>query len=166
MSIEKSIRERDAMNHYLEQLDAADEQDEVVFDASAVQAASAKLRRDPEPHLMRMGNGFAPLASKESSGLSRRMPRNRSQCTCCRSANLRRAYAAGMASQHLSSNTAAGTSSATSIFSVRSSMPAVWTTAGWRSTLPLPRRIARGSLSNSEGGHEDAAEQHQARKSL
>jgi hypothetical protein len=74
VSSAKAIRERDAMKRYLEQLDAADEQDEVVIDASAVQAALAKLRRDPEPHLMRMGNGFAPLTSKESSGAP--LPKN------------------------------------------------------------------------------------------
>jgi hypothetical protein len=77
------------MKHYLEQLDAAHEQDEVVIDASAVQAALEKLKRDPEPHLMRMGNGFAPLTSEESSGvLSRRMPETAVSGTCCRSDQL------------------------------------------------------------------------------
>ncbi len=37
------------MKRYLEQLDAADEQDEVVIDPSAVQAALEKLKNDPEP---------------------------------------------------------------------------------------------------------------------
>src|SRR5439155_255670 len=39
VSSAKSVREREAMKRYLEQLDAADEQDEVVIDPSAVQAA-------------------------------------------------------------------------------------------------------------------------------
>src|SRR5438034_2142171 len=49
-------REREAMKRYLEQLDAADEQDEVVIDPSAVQAALEKLQNDPEPEarFMRM----------------------------------------------------------------------------------------------------------------
>jgi hypothetical protein len=60
VSSANTIRERDAMKRYLEQLDAADEQDEVVIDARAVQAALEKLKRDPEPeaHWMRMGTGL------------------------------------------------------------------------------------------------------------
>jgi transposase len=45
----KTLRERDAVKRYLEQLDAADAQDEVVIDSSAVQAALEKLKSDPEP---------------------------------------------------------------------------------------------------------------------
>jgi hypothetical protein len=62
VSSAKRVREREAMKHYLEQLDAADEQDEVVIDPSAVQAALEKLRNDPEPEarFMRMGRGHAP----------------------------------------------------------------------------------------------------------
>ncbi|HEY1526493.1 MAG TPA: IS1182 family transposase [Candidatus Angelobacter sp.] len=62
VSSAKSVRERDAVKRYLEQLDAADEQDEVVIDSSAVQAALEKLKSDPEPEArqMRMANGFAP----------------------------------------------------------------------------------------------------------
>jgi len=62
VSSAKSVRERDAVKRYLEQLDAADEQDEVVIDSSAVQAALEKLKSDPEPEarLMRLANGFAP----------------------------------------------------------------------------------------------------------
>jgi len=62
VSSAKAIRERDAMKRYLEQLDAAGEQDEVVIDASAVQAALEKLKRNPEPHLMRMGNAIVPVS--------------------------------------------------------------------------------------------------------
>src|SRR5207237_1136239 len=59
VSSAKSVREREAMKRYLEQLDTADEQDEVVIDPSAVQAALEKLQNDPEPEarFMRMGSG-------------------------------------------------------------------------------------------------------------
>lgn len=69
VSSAKTIRERDAMKRYLEQLDAADAQDEVVIDASAVQAALEKLKRDPEPeaHMMRMVNGFAPAYNVQTA---------------------------------------------------------------------------------------------------
>src|SRR6266567_5300540 len=49
VSSAKSVREREAMKRYLEQLDAADEQDEWVIDPHAVQAALEKLKHDPEP---------------------------------------------------------------------------------------------------------------------
>src|SRR6266571_5253878 len=55
VSSAKSVREREAVKRYLEQLDAADEQDELVIDPNAVQAALEKLQNDPEPeaHFMR-----------------------------------------------------------------------------------------------------------------
>ena len=43
------VKEREAGQRYLEQLEAADEQDEEVIDPTAVQAALEKLRNDPEP---------------------------------------------------------------------------------------------------------------------
>jgi transposase len=69
VSSTKTVRERDAMKRYLEQLDAADAQDEVVIDASAVQAALEKLKSDPEPeaHMMRMVNGFAPAYNVQTA---------------------------------------------------------------------------------------------------
>jgi transposase len=69
VSSAKSVRERDAMKHYLEQLDAADEQEEVIIDASAVQAALEKLKKDPEPeaHFMRTGNGLAPAYNVQTA---------------------------------------------------------------------------------------------------
>jgi transposase len=59
VSSAKSVRERDAVKRYLEQLDAADEQEEVLIDAGAVQAALEKLKNHPEPEarFMRMGSG-------------------------------------------------------------------------------------------------------------
>ena len=44
-----SVRERDELKRYLEQMDAADEQEEAVIDTSAVQAALEKLKNHPEP---------------------------------------------------------------------------------------------------------------------
>src|SRR6266566_3983490 len=69
VSSAKSVREREAMKRYLEQLDAADEQDEVVIDPSAVQAALEKLQNDPEPEarFMRMGSGHAPAYNVQTA---------------------------------------------------------------------------------------------------
>jgi transposase len=70
VSSAKRIRERDAMKRYLEQLDAADQQEEAVIDTSAVQAALEKLKNDPEPEakLMRMGrNDFAPAYNVQTA---------------------------------------------------------------------------------------------------
>ena len=69
VSSAKSVRERDAMQRYLEQLDAADEQDEVVIDPSAVQAALEKLKSHPEPeaHFMRTANGSAPAYNVQTA---------------------------------------------------------------------------------------------------
>jgi transposase len=65
-----SVRERDELKRYLEQLDAADEQEEVVIDASAVQAALEKLKSHPEPEarFMRMaGSGSAPAYNVQTA---------------------------------------------------------------------------------------------------
>jgi transposase len=69
VSSAKSVRERDAVKRYLEQLDAADAQDEVVIDSSAVQAALEKLKSDPEPEarFMRTANGFAPAYNVQTA---------------------------------------------------------------------------------------------------
>jgi transposase len=69
VSSAKSVRERESVKRYLEQLEAADEQDEVAIDRSAVQAALEKLKKDPEPeaHLMRMANGFAPAYNVQTA---------------------------------------------------------------------------------------------------
>ena len=58
VSSAKSVRERDAMKRYLEQLERADEQDEVVIDPSAVAAALEKLKNHPEPEARFMRMGF------------------------------------------------------------------------------------------------------------
>ena len=69
VSSAKSIRERDAVKRYLEQLDKADEQEELVIDPSAVQAALEKLKNDPEPEakMMRLANGFAPAYNVQTA---------------------------------------------------------------------------------------------------
>ena len=60
VSSAKSVREREAVKRYLEQLDKADEQDEMVIDPSAVQMALEKLKKHPEPEakMMRTVEGF------------------------------------------------------------------------------------------------------------
>jgi transposase len=56
------IREREALKRYLDQLERADEQNEVVIDASAVAEALEKLKRDPEPEagFMKIGRQLTP----------------------------------------------------------------------------------------------------------
>jgi transposase len=44
-----AVREREAVQGYLEQLEKADENEEIVIDPSAVAAALEQLRNDPEP---------------------------------------------------------------------------------------------------------------------
>ncbi len=69
VSSAKSLRERDAVKRYLEQLDAADAQDEVVIDSSAVPTALEKLKSDPEPEarFMRTAHGFAPAYNVQTA---------------------------------------------------------------------------------------------------
>jgi IS5 family transposase len=63
------VRERDAVKRYLEQLDAADEQEEWVIDPAAVAAALAKLREDPEPEarFMRTNDGQRPAYNVQTA---------------------------------------------------------------------------------------------------
>ena len=58
----RSVHQREAVKRYLEQLEQADEGDEMVIDPDAVATALEKLNRHPEPeaHLMRVGHGHAP----------------------------------------------------------------------------------------------------------
>lgn len=69
VSSAKSVREREAVKRYLEQLDKADEQDEIMIDQSAVQAALEKLKKDPEPEakMMRMSLGVAPAYNVQTA---------------------------------------------------------------------------------------------------
>lgn len=66
VSSAKSVRERDAVKRYLEQLDAADEQDEVVIDSNAVEAALEKLRQYPEPEA-RFMHGHGPAYNVQTA---------------------------------------------------------------------------------------------------
>jgi transposase len=69
VSSAKTVRERDAVKRYLEQLDRADAQDGVVIDRSAVQVALDKLKSNPEPEarFMRTANGFAPAYNVQTA---------------------------------------------------------------------------------------------------
>ena len=62
VSSARSVRERDLVKRYLEQLEAADQQDEMVIDPSAVAAALEKLQShgEPEARFMRMRQGKSP----------------------------------------------------------------------------------------------------------
>jgi DDE family transposase len=64
-----AVREREAVKRYLDQLESADEQDEVVVDPSAVAAALEKLKRDAEPEarFMRMAPGHAPAYNVQTA---------------------------------------------------------------------------------------------------
>jgi transposase len=65
----KSVREREALERYLEQLEQSDEQDEVVIDPSAVADALEKLRDHPEPEVgfMRTTQGFIPAYNVQAA---------------------------------------------------------------------------------------------------
>src|SRR5579864_3789972 len=56
------IREREALKRYLDQLERADEQNEVEIDESAVAEALKKLKNDPEPEasFMKIGRQLTP----------------------------------------------------------------------------------------------------------
>src|SRR6202790_1741229 len=62
VSSAKSVREREALERYLEQLEQGDEQDEVVIAPSEGADALEKLRQHPEPEVgfMRTTQGFIP----------------------------------------------------------------------------------------------------------
>src|ERR1700704_4268728 len=69
VSSAKSVREREALERYLEQLEQSDEQDEVVIDSSAVASALEKLRQHPEPEVgfMRTTQGFIPAYNVQTA---------------------------------------------------------------------------------------------------
>lgn len=64
-----SVRERQALEKYLDGCAKADEEAPVGIDPSAVQAALEKLKRHPEPEarLMRMAGGFAPAYNVQTA---------------------------------------------------------------------------------------------------
>jgi transposase len=69
VSSRKSVRERDWLERYLEQLEQTDQQDEVVIDPSAVASALEKLRRHPEPEagFMHSEQGLMPAYNVQAA---------------------------------------------------------------------------------------------------
>jgi len=69
VSSARSVREREALERYLEQLEQSDRQDEVVIDPGAVASAQEKLRQHPEPEvgLMRTTNGIMPAYNVQAA---------------------------------------------------------------------------------------------------
>ncbi len=65
----ETVREREAVKRYLEQVDAADEQDEVVIDPRVVAAALERLKQDrePEAQFMRTRDGIAPAYNVQTA---------------------------------------------------------------------------------------------------
>ncbi len=64
-----SVRERQALERYLDSCEQADEETQAVIDPSAVQAALDKLKQHPEPEArpMRMAGGFAPAYNVQTA---------------------------------------------------------------------------------------------------
>src|SRR5712692_6816017 len=69
VSSARSVREREAVKRYLDQLERADEQDEVVIEPSAVAAALEKLKSHPEPEarFMRTASGSVPAYNVQTA---------------------------------------------------------------------------------------------------
>ncbi len=64
-----SVRERQALEKYLDSCEKADEERQAVIDSSAVQAAIDKLKQHPEPEArwMRMAGSFAPAYNVQTA---------------------------------------------------------------------------------------------------
>jgi transposase len=64
-----SVRERQALEKYLDSCEQADEEAQAVIDPSAVQAALDKLKQhaEPEARPMRMAGGFAPAYNVQTA---------------------------------------------------------------------------------------------------
>ena len=69
VSSTRSVREREALKRYLDELESADAQDEVVIDPSTVAAALEKLKKhsEPEAGLMRTGDGTVPAYNVQTA---------------------------------------------------------------------------------------------------
>lgn len=63
------VREREAVKRYLDELEQADEQDEIVIDPSAVEAALEKLKShaEPEARFMRTNEGKRPAYNVQTA---------------------------------------------------------------------------------------------------
>ena len=69
VSSARSVRERAALERYLEELEQTDQQDEVVIDPAAVASALEKLRQHPEPEagLMHTSHGLIPAYNVQAA---------------------------------------------------------------------------------------------------
>ena len=69
VSSAKSVREREALERYLEQLEQSDQRDEVVIDPGAVASALEKLRQHPEPEasFMHSPHGLIPAYNVQAA---------------------------------------------------------------------------------------------------
>ena len=69
VSSARSVREREALKRYRDELESADAPDEVVIDPSAVAAALEKLQKhsEPEAGFMRTGDGPAPAYNVQTA---------------------------------------------------------------------------------------------------
>lgn len=69
VSSARSVRERDSVKRYLEELERSDEQDSLAIDSSAVAAALEKLKSDPEPEarFMRTSSGQVPAYNVQTA---------------------------------------------------------------------------------------------------
>jgi transposase len=69
VSSARSVREREALERYLEQLEQTDQQDEVIIDPSAVASALEKLRQHPEPEagFMHSAHGLIPAYNVQAA---------------------------------------------------------------------------------------------------
>jgi len=63
------VKEREAVQRYLDEMEAADTQEDMVIDPSAVQAALEKLKNDPEPEarFMRTTEGKRPAYNVQTA---------------------------------------------------------------------------------------------------
>lgn len=69
VSSARSVREREAVKRYLDQLERADEQEEVEIDPSAVAKALEKLKNHPEPEarIMRVAETYVPAYNVQTA---------------------------------------------------------------------------------------------------
>jgi transposase len=69
VSSARSVREREALKRYLDELESVDAQEEVVIDPSAVAAALEKLKKhsEPEARFMRTTSGTAPAYNVQTA---------------------------------------------------------------------------------------------------
>lgn len=69
VSSARSVREREAIERYLEEMESADAEEEVAINASAVAAALEKLRQhlEPEARFMRTASGTVPAYNVQTA---------------------------------------------------------------------------------------------------